>query len=99
MEEVNPIDANNSWKTLIVKYMEDGTLPTDVIEARNLKVRATRFILMHGVLYKRGFSLPYLRCLDKLEAEYVMKEVHEGICENHSGARSLIHKLVRAGYY
>ena len=28
-----------------------------------------------------------------------MKEVHEGICGNHSGARSLVHKLIRAGYY
>ena len=28
-----------------------------------------------------------------------MREVHKGICENHSGARSLVHKLIRAGYY
>ena len=28
-----------------------------------------------------------------------MREVHEGICGNHSGARSLVHKLVRARYY
>ena len=28
-----------------------------------------------------------------------MREVHEGICRNHSGSRSLVHKLVRAGYY
>uniref|UniRef100_A0A2N9EWL9 Integrase catalytic domain-containing protein n=1 Tax=Fagus sylvatica TaxID=28930 RepID=A0A2N9EWL9_FAGSY len=88
-EEVNPIDINNSWKTPIVKYLEDGTLPTNVVEARKLKIRAIRFVLMQGILYKRGFSLLYLRCLDKLEAEYVMREVHEGICGNHSRARSL----------
>ena len=28
-----------------------------------------------------------------------MREVHEGICGNHSGSRSLVHKLVQAGYY
>ena len=28
-----------------------------------------------------------------------MKEVHEGIYRNHSGLRSLVHKLIRAGYY
>ena len=28
-----------------------------------------------------------------------MREIHEGICGNHSGSRSLVHKLVRAGYY
>ena len=33
------------------------------------------------------------------EADYVMREVNEGICRNHSGARSFVHKLIRAGYY
>uniref|UniRef100_A0A2N9H4Y6 Uncharacterized protein n=1 Tax=Fagus sylvatica TaxID=28930 RepID=A0A2N9H4Y6_FAGSY len=33
------------------------------------------------------------------EANYVIREVHEGICGNHSGARALAHKLTRAGYY
>ena len=28
-----------------------------------------------------------------------MREVHEGICGNHSGSRSLVHKLIRAEYY
>ena len=28
-----------------------------------------------------------------------MREVHEGICRNHSGSRSLVHKLIRARYY
>ena len=28
-----------------------------------------------------------------------MREVHEGIYGNHSGLRSLVHKLVRVGYY
>uniref|UniRef100_A0A2N9GAF3 Reverse transcriptase n=1 Tax=Fagus sylvatica TaxID=28930 RepID=A0A2N9GAF3_FAGSY len=98
-EEVSPIDISNSWMTPIANYLEDETFLSDLVEARKLKVRSARFILMQGVLYKRGFSLPYLRCLDKAEADYVMREVHEGICGNHSGARSLVHKLIRAGYY
>ena len=28
-----------------------------------------------------------------------MREIHEGICGNHSRARSLVHKLTQAGYY
>ena len=54
---------------------------------------------MDEVLYKGGFSQPYLRCLASDEANYVLREVHEGACGNHSGARSLVHKVVRAGYY
>ena len=56
-------------------------------------------MLIRDVLYKRGFSRPYLRFLSHNEADYVMREAHEGICGNHSGARSLVHKLIRAGYY
>ena len=55
--------------------------------------------MVKNVLYKRGFSRPYLICLSPEEADYVMREVHERICGNHSGSRSLVHKLVRAGYY
>uniref|UniRef100_A0A2N9FCJ8 Uncharacterized protein n=1 Tax=Fagus sylvatica TaxID=28930 RepID=A0A2N9FCJ8_FAGSY len=98
-EEISPINVSNSWMTPIVNYLEDETLPSDPVEARKLKARSTRFTVIQGVLYKRGFSLPYLRCLDEAEADYVMREVHEGICGNHSGARSLVHKIVRAGYY
>ena len=29
----------------------------------------------------------------------MMREVHEGICGNHLGAWSLVHKLIRVGYY
>ena len=54
---------------------------------------------MDEVLYKRGFSQPYLRYLALDEANYVLREVHEGACGNHSGARSLVHKVVRASYY
>ena len=79
--------------------MKNGVLPDEKEAVRKLKVQAARFVLIKDVLYKRGFSRPYLRCLGNKEVDYVMKEVHEGICRNHSGSRSLVHKLVRAGYY
>ena len=56
-------------------------------------------MLIRDVLYKRGFSRLYLRCLSHDEADYVMREVHEGICGNHLEAWSLAHKLIRVGYY
>uniref|UniRef100_A0A2N9FJJ2 Uncharacterized protein n=1 Tax=Fagus sylvatica TaxID=28930 RepID=A0A2N9FJJ2_FAGSY len=77
----------------------DRKLPTDKMEARKLRIRASHFQLLDGILYKMGFSRPHLRCLSPEEANYVIREVHEGICGNHSGARALAHKLTRAGYY
>ena len=79
--------------------MKNGVLPDGKEAARKLKVQAARFVLIKYVLYKRGFSHPYLRCLGTEEADYVMREIHEGIYGNNSRSRSLVHKLVRAGYY
>ena len=96
---VQEIGSESNWTTPLISYLKNGMLPDTKDEARKLKVQALRFVLMKDVLYKRGFSHPYLRCLVPEEAEYVMREVHEGICGNHSGARSLVHKLIRVGYY
>ena len=78
--------------TPIVSYLKNGKLPKRKDEARKLRVKAARYVLMDEVLYKRGFSQPYLRRLSPDEANYVLREVHEGACGNHLGARSFIHK-------
>uniref|UniRef100_A0A2N9HNZ2 Uncharacterized protein n=1 Tax=Fagus sylvatica TaxID=28930 RepID=A0A2N9HNZ2_FAGSY len=54
---------------------------------------------IEGTLYKKGFSLPYLKCLTPTETKYVLREIHEGVCRNHSRARSLSKKVIRARYY
>ena len=85
--------------TPIISYLKEGSLPEGKDKARRLRVRSARYVLLNDVLYKRDFSQPYLRCLSPDEENYVLREVHEGAYGNHSGARSLIHKVVRAGYY
>ena len=85
--------------TPIISYLKDRKLTEGRDKARKLKVKSIRYILMDEVLYKRGFSQPYLRCLSLDEANYVLREIYEGACGNHSGARSLVYKVVRAGYY
>ena len=93
------VDSEYNWTTPLISYLRAGVLPKEKGAARKLKVQASRFVLIKDVLYKRGFSRLYLRCLCQEEAYYVIREVHKGICENHSGAQSLVHKLIRAGYY
>ena len=43
--------------------------------------------------------MPILKCVGKEDANYILKEVHEGICGNHIGARTLAGKTLRQGYY
>ena len=93
-DDVQEIVSKSNWTTTIASYLKDGILPDEKKAARKLKVRAASFVLIKDVLYKKGFSRPYLRCLGNEEADYVMREVHEGICGNHSVSRLLVHKLV-----
>ena len=91
---VQEIGSKGNWTILIVSYLRDDTLPNNKEAVRKLKVQVAQFVLIKDIMYKRGFSRPYLRCLTTEEVDYVMREVHEGICGNHSGSRSSVHKLI-----
>ena len=93
------VDSESNWTTPLISYLKNGMLLDEKDAARKLKVQASRFVLIKDILYKKGFPHPYLRCSVPEEVENVMREVHEGICGNHSRARSLVHKLIRVGYY
>ena len=63
----------------ILSYIRDSQLPSDLSEAKKVRVRVVRFTVVNGELYKRGFSLSYLKCLTPEEVMYVLQEIHEGI--------------------
>ncbi|CAL9011833.1 unnamed protein product, partial [Prunus brigantina] len=93
------IDHSPTWMDPILQFLQNQTLPADPAEARRVRYRSARYLILNGALYKRGFSLPYLRCLTPEEGNYVLREIHGGICGSHSGARSLAHKAIRQGYF
>ena len=80
-------------------YSVDEIFPSNPKEASKLRKRSARFTIHRGTLYKRGFSTPILKCVGKEDTNYVLREVHEGICGNHIGAKSLVAKTLRQGYY
>ena len=92
------IQSTGSWMTLIISFIQDGHLPQDTEEARKVRKRAARFTILNDTLYKRGFSMPYLRCVDEEEAKYILEEIHKGVCGYHAGPRSLVSKVIRTGY-
>nr|GEV21872.1 reverse transcriptase domain-containing protein [Tanacetum cinerariifolium] len=50
-------------------------------------------------MVKRSFLKPWLRCVGPLQADYVIREIHEGSCSMHAGPRSVVAKAMRLGYY
>ncbi|GKU89192.1 hypothetical protein SLEP1_g3360 [Rubroshorea leprosula] len=99
MMEISTDPDTPSWTDSIISFLRDETVPEDKQEAMRLRKKASRYTLVDGVLYKRSFSLPLLRCLNPYEAEYALREIHEGVCGSHIGARTLAHKVLRQGYY
>ena len=84
--------------TPILSFLQDRRLPQNVKEVRKVRNMAVRFTILNGTLYKRGFSMPYLRCVDEEEAKYILEEIHKGVCGYHAGPRSLVSKVIRTGY-
>ncbi|GKV13325.1 hypothetical protein SLEP1_g24352 [Rubroshorea leprosula] len=95
MMEISTDPNTPSWTDSIISFLRDGIVPEDKQEAMKLRKKASRYTLVDGVLYKRSFSLPLLRCLNPYEVEYALWEVHEGVCESHIGARTLAHKVLK----
>jgi ribonuclease HI len=87
------------WARHVIEYLKNGQLSNDKKEARKIWMQSARYTLLGEILYRRGYTLTLLKCLSATEAEYVLKEIHEGVCGSHSGGRVLAHKAVRAGYY
>ncbi|XP_074374528.1 uncharacterized protein LOC141714934 [Apium graveolens] len=85
--------------TPFIKYLENGELPEDNGKAQRLKAKASKFFLEEGILYRRTFSSPILKCIGLEEAKYCLAEVHEGICGDHMSTKALAHKIIRQGYY
>ena len=85
--------------TPIISFLQDGHLPQDIEKARKVRKRAARFTILNDTLYKRGFSMPYLKCVDEEEAKYILKEIHEGVCKDHASPRSLVSKVIKTGYF
>ncbi|XP_070041518.1 uncharacterized protein [Nicotiana tomentosiformis] len=94
--EINSTSLVWDLRNEIIDYLEHGKLPEDPKASRVLRAKATCYSFKKGQLYRKSFQGPLARCLRASEGNYVMREVHEGICGNHLGANSLVLKLVQA---
>ncbi|GJT48647.1 reverse transcriptase domain-containing protein [Tanacetum coccineum] len=75
------------------------TLPAEKEKARVVRRKSGRYAVINGVLYKKSYLGPWLRCIGPLQANYILREIHEGSCSMHAGTRSVVAKAIRTGYY
>ncbi|XP_022024666.1 uncharacterized protein LOC110925001 [Helianthus annuus] len=100
LRQVNVIEVGQpSWMTPIIQYLQEGILPESKAEARKIQNKALHYEMNGGILYRKSFLGPLLRCVDPQNANYLIREIHEGICGIHVGPRMVVVKIMNDGYY
>ena len=82
-----------------MQYINTGELPNERNKAHKIQIQSARFSLVNGQLFKQSLDGSYLKCLTTEQGQYVLAELHEGICGNYPGDRTLAHRAHTQGYY
>ncbi|XP_076952019.1 uncharacterized protein LOC143625619 [Bidens hawaiensis] len=89
----------DSWMTPLIDYLQEGKVPESKEEERKLRVKALQYEMVEGGLYRKSYLGPSLKCIDEGEVECVVRDIHEGICGMHMGAKMVVARALTAGYY
>ncbi|KAM1500022.1 hypothetical protein ACFX10_022633 [Malus domestica] len=82
--EVSQVSINPNWQSSIIDYLVNGTLFTERLESRKLQIKAVHYYMWNGILIRRSYTGPHLRCLAPSDDLKVLSSIHEGVCGNHS---------------
>lgn len=80
-------------------YLLRGILPEDIIEARNTKIKSPQYTIHGGILYRKCYLAPWLKCVTQLEGMAILQETDAGDAGAHEGARALSGKIFRLRIY
>ena len=89
------------WFYDILKFLESREYPEEASgkQKHALRVSSRSYTYHDGILYRRALNGILLRCLDRGDAEKVMKEIHAGVCGPHMSGHVLAKKIVQQGFY
>jgi hypothetical protein len=90
---------NKDWRTDLVLFLQGNCLLDDKAYNKRREARTRPYVIIEGELYKQGACSPLLKCLSRIEGQELTKEIHAGLCGAHIGARPLLGKLFRQGFY
>ncbi|KAL8500660.1 hypothetical protein ACS0TY_020294 [Phlomoides rotata] len=72
-------EIEGTWMQPIYTYLKTDEQPSDKTEASRLQRRAARYVILNDHLYKRGFSMPLLKCITTEQGQIVLGEIHGGL--------------------
>ncbi|GKA16283.1 reverse transcriptase domain-containing protein, partial [Tanacetum coccineum] len=78
---------------------ERNGYPPSLEEGVKVRMKINQYVMEEGVLFKRSYLMPILRCVGPLQANYGIREIHMGAYSMHLKARSVVAKAIRQRYY
>ena len=87
------------WMDPIINFLAKDRVSDDEKEANRIRQVAARYWLSaNRKLYQRSFGGPYLLCLPSKRVNKLLVELHDRVCGNHMGGRSLAHRAMTQGF-
>lgn len=88
-----------TWMSPIFSYLTNRIVPDNKAQAWKILYQSVRYTAINDVLYKRDYTTPYLKCITPEQGDYILREIHEGVCGDHSSSHSLAHRAFRQCYF
>lgn len=67
------------WAKDVARHLTTRELPEEQKTERKIKSKVAKSTIKEGILFERGFSAPFLCCISKEEAQYVLGEICQDI--------------------
>jgi hypothetical protein len=93
--EVDP----NDWREPIIRYIKNEEEPDDKAAAERIARQSAHYIIVGGLLYRRGAGGVPMKCIHSATGRQLLDEVHAGQCGVHAASRTLVGKAFRSGFY
>jgi hypothetical protein len=87
------------WRAPIMACLYHHYEPDSSTELTRMQQREKAYQIIGDELYKTSATRSLLRCLSKDEGKELLTQTHLGVCRGHIGARALIAKVFRQGFY
>lgn len=78
--------AKHTRMTTLIEHLQHDVLLNSLEEDRNIRIKAPSYILINGELYRKGFTMPWLKCVDEARGREALQEAHIGKAGVHEGA-------------
>jgi hypothetical protein len=96
--------VGEDWRGPFIDFIRDLVLPAGMdpksAAAARVMRRSKGFVLVADRLYRRGArSGMLMKCVTTEEGQDILREIHEGVCGNHTASRTLVGKAYRAGFW